>query len=86
MEQQLKSLFEKIADFKRFALTLFAFGIFFYLGAIIPYAGKTVLDLNMMINTAISFLAASILFFLQVKIYQIKLLEMEDGYNDFKKK
>ncbi|WP_223591260.1 YrhC family protein [Neobacillus bataviensis] len=86
MEQQSKSLFEKIADFKRFALTLFAFGVFFYLGAIIPYAGKTVTDLTFMINTSISFLAASILFFIQVKRYQLKLLEIEDGHDDFRKK
>ncbi|MGG1677504.1 YrhC family protein [Neobacillus sp. NRS-1170] len=86
MEQQTKRLFEKIADFKRFALTLFAFGVFFYLGAIIPYTEKTVTDLNIMINSAISFLAASILFFIQVKRYQIKLLEVEDGQDDFRKK
>lgn len=86
MKQQSKLLFEKLVDFRRFALTLFAFGVFFYLGAIIPFAGKTVMDLNIMILAAMSFLAVSILFFIQVKQCQMKLIEMEDGQDNFKDK
>ncbi|MGG3469334.1 YrhC family protein [Neobacillus pocheonensis] len=86
MKQQSKILFEKMVDFRRFALTLFAFGVFFYLGSIIPYAGKSVMDLNMMILASMSFLAVSILFFIQVKQCQLKLIELEDGQDNFKEK
>jgi hypothetical protein len=78
MKQQSENLYEKMVDFKRFALILLAVGVFFYLGAIIP-TSKSPEDLNMMIFTSISFLAASILFFVQFKQCQRKLLDMEEG-------
>jgi YrhC-like protein len=77
MNQQSKNLYEKMVDFKRFALILLAVGVFFYLGAIIP-TSKSPEDLNMMIFTSISFLTVSILFFVRFKQCQRKLLDMED--------
>ena len=77
MKYQSKNLYEKMVDFKRFALILLAVGVFFYLGAILPTA-KSPADLNKIIFTSISFLAASILFFVKSKQCQRKLLEMED--------
>jgi hypothetical protein len=78
MKQQSKNLYEKMVDFKRFALVLLAVGVFFYLGAILPTA-KSPVDLNMMILTSISFLAASLLFFTQFTKCRRKLLEIEEG-------
>lgn len=86
MKQQTKKLYEKMVDFKRFALTLFAFGVFFYFGVIIPSEMKSVMDTNIMILLSMSFLAVSILFFIQFKQCQMKLSEMEDGHDHSAKK
>lgn len=86
MKQQSKSLYEKMVDFKRFGMVLLAIGVFFYLGVIIPSETKNVMDLNIMILSSMSFLAASILFFTRSKQCQLKLMEMEDGPDYFMKK
>jgi hypothetical protein len=82
---EAKKLFEKMVDLKRFATILLAVGAFFYLGVIIP-SGKTEMDENIMIITSTSFLALSILFFIQSKQCQMKLSEMEDGQDFLMKK
>jgi hypothetical protein len=86
MKQESHNLYEKMVDFKRFGMVLLAIGAFFYLGVIIPSATKNAMDLNIMMLSSMSFLAASILFFLQVKKYRSKLMEMEDGQDFFLKK
>jgi hypothetical protein len=86
VEQPTKNLFEKMVDFKRFGMVLLAIGAFFYLGVIIPSETKTAMDLNIMILSSMSFLAASILFFTRSKQCQLKLMEMEDGQDNFLKK
>ena len=84
MKQQTKVLYEKMVDFKRFGTVLLAVGIFFYLGVIIPVVTKTEFTLNLMVLASTSFIAISILFFIQSKQCQLKLLEIdenEDLYN-----
>ncbi|TDK61632.1 hypothetical protein E2K98_12120 [Bacillus salipaludis] len=80
MKIQTKYLFEKMVDFKRFATVLLAVGVFFYLGVIIPSGSKDPTDLNIMMLVSASFLAVSILFFAQSKIYKLKLMEIEDDH------
>jgi hypothetical protein len=79
MKAQAKNLYEKMVDYKRFATVLLAVGAFFYLGVIIPNETKSAADLNIMILSSMSFIAVSILFFIQSKKYQIKLSEMEEN-------
>jgi hypothetical protein len=86
VKQQSKSLYEKMVDFKRFGMVLLAIGVFFYLGVIIPSETKSAMDLNIMILSSMSFLAASILFFTRSKQCQLMLMEMEDGPDYFMKK
>jgi hypothetical protein len=79
VKQQTKMLYEKMVDFKRFGTVLLAVGIFFYLGVIIPVEAKTELAQNLMVLSSTSFIALSILFFIQYKQCQLKLLEMDDN-------
>ncbi|PFO03630.1 hypothetical protein COJ85_13340 [Bacillus sp. AFS076308] len=79
MKQQTKMLYEKMVDFKRFGTVLLAVGIFFYLGVIIPVEAKTELAQNLMVLSSTSFIALSILFFIQYKQCQLKLLEIDDN-------
>jgi hypothetical protein len=79
MKAQAKNLYEKMVDYKRFATVLLAVGAFFYLGVIIPNETKSAADLNIMILSSMSFIAVSILFFIQSKKCQIKLSEMEEN-------
>jgi glucose uptake protein GlcU len=81
MKQQTKVLYDKMVDFKRFAVLLLAVGVFFYLGSIIPSETKTVTDINIMVFSSISFLLVAIIFFIQSKKCESKLNEMENGQN-----
>jgi hypothetical protein len=80
MKTQAKVLYEKMADYKRFATILLAIGVFFYLGVILP-TEKNTMDVNIMIVTSTSFIAASILFFIQSKHCSAKLTDLENGQN-----
>ncbi|PLS01340.1 hypothetical protein CVD27_26080 [Neobacillus cucumis] len=75
----MKVLNEKMIDCKRFGTVLLAVGIFFYLGVIIPVDAKNELAVNTMVLSSTSFIALSILFFIQYKQCQMKLLEMDDN-------
>ncbi|MFZ7945487.1 MULTISPECIES: YrhC family protein [Bacillaceae] len=86
MKHEMKNLYEKMMDFKRFGTVLLACGIFFYLGVIIPSDAKSEMDINVMILSSLSFLAVSILMFIQSKQCQIKLSEMADNDDTFLKK
>jgi predicted MFS family arabinose efflux permease len=79
VDKQTKSLNEKMVDFKQFAIVLLAVGVFFFLGVIIPSDSKSEMDVNIMMISSMSFLAVSILFFIQSKQCQLKLMDMEDG-------
>ena len=79
MDKQTKSIYEKMVDFKQFAMVLLAVGVFFYLGVIIPSDSKTVMDVNIMMISSISFLAVSILLFIKSKQCQLKLMDMENS-------
>ncbi|MEH7414045.1 YrhC family protein [Neobacillus drentensis] len=83
MKQQTRVLYEKMVDFKRFGTVLLAVGIFFYLGVIIPVEAKTELELNLMVLSSATFIAFSILFFIQAKQCQSKLLEMDDNEDSY---
>jgi hypothetical protein len=78
MKDQAKKLYEKMIDFKRFAVVLLAVGVFFYLGVIIPSDTKSEMDQNIMIIASASFMAGSLLFFIQSKQCRTKLLEFEE--------
>lgn len=86
MKEQARNLYEKMVDFKRFAIILLAVGVFFYLGVIIPSESKSEININMMMLSSLSFLAVSILFFIQSKQCQLKLMKMEDGEDYLMKK
>lgn len=79
MKSQAKQLYEKMVDFKRFAVILLAVGVFFYLGVIIPSNSKDTMGVNMMIIASASFIAVSLLFFIQSKVCRSKLLELDEG-------
>ncbi len=79
MKNQTKLLYEKMIDLKRFAVILLAAGVFFYLGVILPSDTKTTMDLNIMMIASTSFIAVSLLLFIQVKQCRAKLLELEDN-------
>ncbi|MEH7354198.1 YrhC family protein [Neobacillus drentensis] len=82
MKQEMKNLYEKMVDFKRFGIVLLACGVFFFLGIIIPLDAKSEMDLNIMLLSSMSFLAVSILMFIQSTQCQLKLTEMED-FDDY---
>ncbi|MDQ0975756.1 putative MFS family arabinose efflux permease [Bacillus niacini] len=79
MDKQTKKIYEKMVDFRQFAVVLLAVGVFFFLGVIIPSDTKSEMDVNIMMIASMSFLAVSILLFIQSKQCQIKLMDMEDG-------
>jgi predicted MFS family arabinose efflux permease len=79
VDQKTKKIYEKMVDFKQFAVVLLAVGVFFFLGVIIPSDTKSEMDVNIMMIASMSFLAISILFFIQSKQCQLKLNDMEDG-------
>jgi predicted MFS family arabinose efflux permease len=79
VDKQTKSLYEKMVDFRQFAIVLLAVGVFFFLGVIIPSDSKSEMDVNIMMISSMSFLAVSILFFIQSKQCQLKLMDNEDG-------
>ena len=81
MDKQTKGLYEKMVDFKQFAVVLLAVGVFFFLGVIIPSDTKSEMDVNIMMISSMSFLAVSILLFIQSKQCQLKLMDIEDGNN-----
>ena len=74
----MKSLREKMVDFKAFGTVLLTVGVLFFIGVIIPFA-KSELDLNIMIVASLAFLAGSVLFFTFSKECEMKLLEIEEG-------
>jgi predicted MFS family arabinose efflux permease len=79
VDKQVKSLYEKMVDFKQFAVVLLAVGVFFFLGVIIPSDTKSEMDINIMMISSMSFLALSIFLFIQSKQCQLKLMDMEDS-------
>jgi predicted MFS family arabinose efflux permease len=79
VDKQTKKIYEKMVDFKQFAVVLLAVGVFFFLGVIIPSDTKSEMDVNIMMIASMSFLAVSILLFIQYKQCQMKLMDMEDG-------
>jgi predicted MFS family arabinose efflux permease len=79
VDKQVKSLYEKMVDFKQFAVVLLAVGVFFFLGVIIPSDTKSEMDINIMMISSMSFLALSIFLFIQSKQCQLKLMDKEDS-------
>lgn len=86
MKNEAKRLFEKMVDFKRFAIALLAVGSFFYLGLIIPDTANTMLELYIMAGSSAVFLIGSIFFFALSKHCRTKLNEMDDGQEFLMKK
>ncbi len=84
MNQKAKLVYEKMVDSKRFAIVLLAIGIFFYLGVIIPSDAKSEMDLTIMILASLSFLFVSLLCFIQSKMCQSRLMEMDKDEDFFK--
>ncbi|WP_445490271.1 YrhC family protein [Niallia sp. 03133] len=78
MEKTVKSLIEKMVDFKRFATVLLAVGVFFYLGVVIPTLDKTEWNTAVMMMMTAACLGASIFFFSKAKQYQKKINELNN--------
>lgn len=79
MKNEAKCLFEKMVDFKRFAIALLAVGSFFYLGLIIPDTANTMSELYTMAGSSAVFLTGSIYFFVLAKRCRTKLNETDEG-------
>jgi hypothetical protein len=86
MKNEAKRLFEKMVDFKRFAIALLAVGSFFYLGLIIPDTANTMMELYIMSGSSAVFLIGSIYFFAVSKHCRKKLNELDDGQEFLMKK
>lgn len=86
MNKNAKQVYEKMVDFKNYAITLLAVGAFFYLGVIIPSGANTLMNKYIMIMASVLFLAASILCFAQSRKAKQKLMEMDDGEQYLMKK
>ncbi|MCQ6273598.1 hypothetical protein JMM81_01235 [Bacillus sp. V3B] len=84
--KKAKQYYEKMTDFKQYARVMLAISAFFYLGVVIPTIEKSEADLMLMMGVTAIFLAGSILFLLQSKIYYKKLLEMDEGQDYLIKK
>lgn len=85
MNNQAKLLYEKMTDFKRFAVILLTVGVFFYLGVIIPSDMKDAVELQIMMVASTAFIAVSLLFFIQSKLCRAKLIELEEDEDKFMK-
>ncbi len=79
MKKEAKQLYEKMIDFKRFAITVLAAGVFFYLGSILPSETKTAMDGTIMTFSSLSFLIVSIGLFMLSKQYRQKLIELVES-------
>ncbi|WP_110926961.1 YrhC family protein [Bacillus massiliglaciei] len=77
-EKKSAGLYAKMADFKNFAIILLCVGAFFYLGTIIPQAGKTEFSTYGYLSASLLFLTMSIGFFLQSARYKKILAELEE--------
>lgn len=77
--KKAKKYYEKMVDFKQYARVMLAISAFFYLGVVIPTIEKSESDLVLMMGVTTIFLAGSLLFLIQSKIYYKRLLEMEEG-------
>ncbi|MDP4162903.1 MAG: YrhC family protein [Bacillota bacterium] len=86
MKSQAKVIYEKMVDFKRFAIILLATGSFLYLGILIPSDSQTHLNTTGLMIFSLALLAASAIFFLRSKKCQSMLLETEDGEEYLSKK
>jgi hypothetical protein len=78
MNQSAKQLYEKMVDYKRFAVILLAVGVFLYLGVVLPTGTKAVMELNIMMCASSILLAGSIFFFSYSKAYKTKLLDIDE--------
>ncbi|MFD1736670.1 YrhC family protein [Bacillus salitolerans] len=79
MNQQLKTIQDKIVDYTRFAMVLLAVSVFMFIGVIVPSEGKQEIQTYTMMVSTIIFLAAALFFFQKVIGYKRQLAEMEDG-------
>jgi|tagenome__1003787_1003787.scaffolds.fasta_scaffold19526587_1 hypothetical protein len=84
--KKAKQYYEKMTDFKQYARVMLAISAFFYLGVVIPTIEKSQDALVLMMGVTTIFLAGSILFLIQSKIYYKKLLEMDEGQEYLTKK
>jgi hypothetical protein len=74
-----RHLYEKMVDYKQFAIVMLTVGIFFYLGTILPTESKVTTDIYIAAGASTGFLAGSILFFSIAKRYRNQLNESEEG-------
>ncbi|WP_246861214.1 YrhC family protein [Bacillus sp. REN3] len=81
-----KQLYERMVDYKQFAIVLLTVGVFFYLGVIIPSTTKEMTDIYIATGASVGFLAGSFVFFSLAKKYRNNLIESEDGQDYLMKK
>ncbi|MBA4538543.1 YrhC family protein [Bacillus aquiflavi] len=79
MKQNVKEIYEKMIDYKQYAVVLLAFGAFLYLGLIIPSVEKSEIGLYVIAAASILSLIGSIFFFSRSKLYRNKLAETDEG-------
>lgn len=75
----MKKMYEKMVDYRQFAIVLLAVGTLLYLGTIIPSTNIAISFLPIFLVLSIAFLAGSIFFFFRAKQCRRKLLESEEG-------
>ncbi|WP_321172042.1 YrhC family protein [Mesobacillus boroniphilus] len=81
-----KQLYDKMLDFKQYAIVLLAVGVFFYLGTIIPSETKVMTDIYIATGASVSFLAGSVSFFSISNKLRNQLIETEEGQELLMKK
>lgn len=70
---------KKVQDFQRFGQVLLSLSFFWFLGVIIPQAGKTALQIDVLMVLTVVFIVASFYFF--KRSFQINdlIIENEEG-------
>lgn len=66
-----------VADYSRFAFTLLAVSVFFYLGVVIPKDGKGIIQTDIMMGATGLFLIIAFVFFRKAIKYKRILQELE---------
>lgn len=86
MNSQTKVLYEKMVDFKRFAIVLLATGSFLYIGMLLPSDRQTEMNTTILMVFSLILLIASTVFFFRSKQCRSMLLETEEGEEYLSKK
>lgn len=75
----VKKIYEKMIDYRQFAIVLLAVGTILYLGTIIPTTNIGISYIPIFLVLSAAFLGGAIFFFYRAKQCKRQLLESEEG-------